>query len=401
MADTGAVNARNAKERKEVNDFSELADAFRSSLAGADMGRVQVYVYEESKKKHVYSKSIDFDAANHQIFIDETRYDYPAGGDFMFRLTNQDGNHVAGGTIYMIMAPLPAREIARLAKEEAAAKSTIGQVTTVAPAADSLWRLKFEELEKRQKDGADLTRTIISGGLALAGVIAPLLIKSARNPLTDLKEMMEIQRLSAPPPSSSLKETLDVLAAAKTLIGDRPAGDQDEGFFGEIAKALGPMLAQVVAAQQAGQAAGAAPQAQPAPGGGGAPASPSPAPAPAPAISQPPATENLSLEEQMQLHLIQKFTPIMKRLKALLDKGYQSEELVIFIETQIDTGEVSENDTKLLLSGVNATEEQFANILGIFGITEPDDLATVKASLAAYAERVAADAEEGGEQGDS
>lgn len=391
MADGTAKISANTRERREVSDLDDAVDSFRESLAGANRGGVQVYTYDDTKKKYLFSSKLEIDLDRPAEFMDVVRYDFPSGGALMFRLTDQDGKFITNGTLYLDLASLPRRELDRLAREQRdAAVDRPARVPAKVDQGDDVWRQRYEDQQAKTKAQADTWGAIVGGLVKIAVISAPvaipLLLKGrGGGDLEKFKAMMDLQKAMLPPPAPAqgLKETLEIIELAKGLVANAPEGDG--GFFGQIAQGLGPMITQMMAAQAATPpvAPGAnvvTPQVS------NQPAAPGQArPGPGPAVPETP----VEMLQRAQMQFIAKFTPIMERVRKLIEKEYGAEHLLMVLNMAIDTGEVTEDDAQLLYNSYAQNKENIASILALFGITDPDHVAIVEDTLALFGKELA------------
>ena len=359
----------------EIDPFTDIVSAFRGVLGDMGQGQVKIFVKKDRDTRHAYVKSEAIGDGDFDTFIEHVRKDYPEGGDFLFRLCDERG--IIKSTKQLALAPLPETERIRLLSpvKDNNNDMMIAMMNMQSNSSNQMMTMMMTMMSTMAQSNNAMLAAIVPAMVGNKGESAGELLSH----LTQAQKNMQPEK-----PANSMMETLDMMIKMKEILPSGDGGGSDDSFGG-LLKAAGPLLGGMLSATQNQQPA---PQPQPQPQmvrqiqpqiQRPVPPLTHSQPAPQPQPQPQPETDNAAMLAQMQL--IQKYDPIMKALKKLLEKGADEDKLADYIESQIDADVITQDDFQMLLEAVEEQPEQLGPLLGLWGITSENDIATVKRTI--------------------
>lgn len=380
-----------------IDPFDDIATSFRNALGDLGQGHVKIFVKRGRDTRHAYLSSEPIGDGDIDGFIEEVRKDYPEGGDFLFKLCNEQG-HIKV-TKQLMIAPLPAHERVKLDIPVANGNNDLmiammqmqnNAMQAQAQSSAQMMTMMMTLSGQNQQSTASMLAAIIP---AIAGNKGESAGELLRNLTAAQKDLMP----PPAPPTNTMMETLEMMKAFKDILPDGSGGGDSEGFGG-LLKSAGPLLGGLLSAAQQPKAQQTVmappPQVQYAP-------QPQPqlqtvgdTPIAEPPI-QPEETDPAMLA---QMQLIQTYDPILKAIKKLLEKGADADRLFDYINDQIEAEVVTEDNFDMLLAGLEAQPDQLIVLLNFWGINAPEHINTVKQCLALFMETDDDSAGSGGDE---
>lgn len=369
---------------------NESLSQFLVALGGSEHKGVKAWAINETTRERSYCGLREIPNNDFDDFIEIFRADYPKGGYFYFTLMKPNGT--PAGNVSMRLDALPERLQKKPAPDQGATtRRSMGGM-------DDYMLMMFDR-QDRDAARAERQRTQMLDGvfaIVTAGITA--WVKSGgklggndgNSPAELLNQIIDAKKkMDGNDGETNILKTLEIIGKIKELNQDpEPA---KEGFMGTLER-----MAPVIMNGMVQQAALAQQQPQPP-----APAQPGQRPAVA-QVQRPPnlATPAGAAPPNEMQQLIAKYTPLMRQIKALLDKGNSADTIADFVDMQILSEAISGDDVDALLDRFEQYPEAFAPTLTIFGIAA-EHHRTVADAIALLIQGVDADDKGQGGQGDA
>jgi hypothetical protein len=356
--------ARKPIEQDNIADpFDDIVTAFRGVLGEMGQGEVKIFVKPPKETKFSFLRSEPIGDGDFDTFIAKVRADYPAGGEFLFRLCDDKG--MIRSTKTLSLAPLPVSEQIKLERRGDRDNSGNNEILLAV--------MNNQQNSSNQMMTMMITMmsTMQQSTTNLIAAIVPAMANKSESASEMLAHLTTAQKNMLPPPApekNSMKEAFEMISLTKSLLGDGGGGNVGEGGLGDLLKMATPLIAAGMAS--AGQNSQTAQIPQQAPVAQILQQAPQVIAQPIPQTQIQPQTEQ-DQAMLVQMQLIQRYEPLMKAIKNLLIKGANENRLYDFLADKLDAGEISEDDFASLETFYKEQPGNLPVLLNMFGISSP------------------------------
>lgn len=373
----------------EVDPIQELISAFSVAVGEGDSGAVKLYKQSREGRREYIGK-VPVPDNNFEFFIDDLREKYPEGGQFYLTLINQDGKSLGNKAITLtnLRPSVPALRNENTSRQDNNLLTTLMQ--TQSQSSRENMQMMIAMMTSQQQSL-----------MTMMGLIIPAMTGNKESASDLLSKMVDIQGKIAPKPETGgIKDTLEMMKTIREVMGE--PSEPADGFAGMI-QAATPLLAAVAAGMN--NQAQQQPQAQPQAVRAVNPALQPTAPGQQHQGAAQPAHNGqagpIDQALQMQMFFIEKYRPLMAGIKQLILNEYEPNALAGYVEMKVASGEISEDEAKVLYSALEQADEQnLSAILQLFDITDPQHVAEVREAIALLTGKLDQDDESGGPGGD-